>query len=228
MRLFVTVNLQLSAPTVHHCHAYMCEVPMAGKSAIFFDVGGVLMTDGWDHVSRKLATEKFGLDWQEFETEHAKYADALDTGNLSVADYLDRVVFCKPCSFSKNEFFEFMKNESVPNQDSLRLVAELAKEGKHFLGTLNNESTDLNLYRIEKFQLYKYFTVFLSSCFLGVKKPDKLIYERALQITHSKPEETIFIDDREANLVPPRELGMTTIQFKSADQVRRDLQAITS
>jgi len=197
---------------------------MSNISTIFIDIGGVLLSDGWDRLSRRKAVEKFGLNLDEFEAKHAPLADVLDMGQISVSEYLDRLLFYKKQPFSKNEFWEFMKGESSANPDSLALVTNLARQGKYFLATINNESFDLNLYRIEKFKLGSFFSVFLSSCFLGLKKPDSAIFERALQITDKQPKETIFIDDREINLVAPRKLGMNTIHFENAQQLANDLQ----
>ena len=196
---------------------------LANITTIFFDVGGVLLTDGWNHLARQKAAENFGLDLKDFETRHAPLADALDTGKISVNDYIDKVIFYKERSFSKIDFYDFMKEQSVPIPGTLDLVANLAAQEKYLLGTINNESVQLNLYRIEKFSLAQHFKLFFSSCFMGIKKPDSAIYERALQICQKKAAETIFIDDREANLVSPRNLKINTIHFENADQLKEEL-----
>jgi putative hydrolase of the HAD superfamily len=196
---------------------------MSAKKAVFFDVGGVLLTNGWDHESRKAATEKFNLNWEEFESLHDKYAEALDIGIASVNMYLDKVVFDQPRDFSKQDFYEFMKSCSVADEGAIEIAAAIAAQKKYLMATLNNESTDLNLYRIEKFGLGKIFSMFLSSCYLGVRKPEPAIYIRALLIANRRPEETIFIDDREANLDVPKELGFTVIQYLNPQQLVEEL-----
>jgi putative hydrolase of the HAD superfamily len=198
---------------------------MKDKTAVFFDVGGVLLTNGWDHQSRRLASEKFSLDFEEFEAAHDKYADALDMGLIAVTTYLDKVLFEKPRDFSKAEFYEFMKSRSVANEEVIDIARQVSTQSKYLLSTINNESTDLNLYRIEKFGLGSIFKVFLSSCYLGVKKPDPAIFVRALLLTNKRPEETIFIDDRHNNLEAPRQLGMGTIEFTNAEQLVQALRS---
>jgi putative hydrolase of the HAD superfamily len=198
---------------------------MSKITTVFFDVGGVLLTNGWDHESRKLAAAKFQFDWDEFEKEHDKLADALDTGMISMSIYLDKVLFYKERPYTKAEFYEFMKEQSVLNAEALAVASKLSAQKRYLLSTLNNESTDLNLFRIEKFGLGAVFQLFLSSCYLGVKKPDPAIFIRALLLTNKRPEETIFIDDRLANLEAPKHLGMTTIQFINAEQLTADLAA---
>jgi len=192
-------------------------------TTIFFDIGGVLLTDGWGHVSRRAAAEKFGLDWDEYSDRHEKVAHTIEVNGLTLERYLDRAVFYRPRSFTREEFRDFIFAQSQPKPDSLKIVEELAESGRYFMATLNNEILELNLYRIQQFALRRCFSVFFSSCFLGVRKPDEAIYRLVLQTTQRTPEECVFIDDREVNLECPRELGINTILFKDASQLRAEL-----
>jgi putative hydrolase of the HAD superfamily len=119
-----------------------------------------------------------------------------------------------------------MFGESQPFPESLEFVARLAQTRKYLMTTLNNESTELNQYRIEKFCLRNYFTAFFSSCYLGVKKPDEAIYVLALELTQRPADECIFIDDRALNLECARWHGMHTIQFQNVNQLESDLRAL--
>ena len=205
---------------------------MTPISAIFFDIGGVLGTNGWDHVSRHRAAENFKLDRQSLEKTHAELAEALDTSAISVDDYIQKAVFNDPAqkksckTFKPEDFLAFMKNESQPYKESIAVAAQLAAAKKFYMATLNNESAELNNYRIDKFGLSPYFQAFFSSGYLGARKPDKLIYERAIWISHQDPAQSLFIDDREANLEIPRQLGFRTIRFVSADQLNQDLKEL--
>ena len=192
-------------------------------TTIFFDIGGVLLTDGWGHASRRAAAEKFGLDWDEYSERHEKVAHAIETNRLALERYLDRAIFYRPRSFSREEFRDFIFAQSEAKPDSLKIAEELAQSGRFFMTTLNNEILELNVFRIEKFGLPRYFSVFFSSCFLGLRKPDEAIYRMVLQITQRAPQECLFIDDREVNLECPRELGINTILFKDAAQLRTEL-----
>ena len=192
-------------------------------TTIFFDIGGVLLTDGWGHQSRRAAAEKFGLDWDEYSDRHEKVAHAIEINRMTLERYLDRAIFYRPCPFTREEFRDFIFAQSQLKPDSLKVVEELQQSGQYFMATLNNEILELNVYRIEKFGLRRYFAAFFSSCFLGLRKPDEAIYRMVLQITQRTPEECIFIDDREVNLECPRELGINTILFKDAAQLRTEL-----
>ena len=192
-------------------------------TTIFFDIGGVLLTDGWGHDSRRAAAEKFGLDWEEYSDRHEKVGHAIETNRISLEQYLDRAIFYRPREFSREEFRAFIFAQSQPKPESIAIVAQLADSKNHFLATINNEVLELNLYRLEHFGLRRYFRVFFSSCFLGLRKPDEAIYRLALQVTQEAPANCIFIDDREVNLECPRELGLNTILFRDAAQLRVDL-----
>lgn len=194
---------------------------MAEITTLFFDVGGVLLTNGWDRPTRREAAAQFGLDEEDFEARHESLISALETGKISLDEYLDQTVFCHPCSFSREQFKTFIYAQSQPNSDPLALVRELA--GRFLLATINNESHDLNLYRIEKFRLREIFTVFFSSCFVRLRKPDPAIYRLALDMTQKIPDECCFIDDRPLNIAGARQVGMRTIQFHDVNQLRREL-----
>jgi len=193
-------------------------------TTVLFDIGGVLLTDGWGHDSRREAALRFGLDWDDFSERHEKVAHLLETNGLTLERYLDLVIFYRPRSFSRDEFRAFVFAQSQPQPESLEIAHQLAGLNKYFLATLNNEVLELNLYRIQHFDLGKYFKVFFSSCFLGLRKPDEAIYRTALNIMQRAPEQCVFIDDREVNLECPRELGLRTIHFQDASQLRRELR----
>lgn len=199
---------------------------MAKITTIFSDVGGVLLTNGWDRDSRHKLVEKFNLDMGEFGDRHELVSTAFETGKLDMDHYLDRTVFYKPRSFSREAVKEFMFGESRPFPDSLAFIARLAQAKKYLMATLNNESTELNQHRVNQFGLRNYFSAFFSSCYLGVMKPDEAIYVLALELVQCPPEECVFIDDRALNLECARWHGMNTIQFKNVSQLENDLRAL--
>jgi putative hydrolase of the HAD superfamily len=194
-------------------------------TAIFSDVGGVLGTNGWDRDDRREAVKKFALDRADFEERHELVVNAFEVGRITLDEYLDRTVFCCPRPFSREDFVAFMKSQSQAYASSLDLFRRLAATGSYFLATLNNESFELNLYRIQAFGLRQCFSVFLSSCFLGVKKPDAAIYRVALRLTQRTPEESLFIDDRALNIEAARACGMNTIQCLDPADLEQQVRA---
>lgn len=192
-------------------------------SALFWDNGGVILTNGWDRDGRRRAVEKFQLDWTEFEDRHELVLNAFETGALSLDDYLKRTVFYRPRAYTPEEFKKFMLAQSQAMPESLAFAGALNRTKRVLMAALNNESLEINEYRIETFKLRDCFDIFLSSCYLKVRKPNLEIYRLALKITQRAPAECILIDDRELNLECARDQGMKTILFKSAGQLRDDL-----
>ena len=199
---------------------------MGEITTLFFDVGGVLATNGWDRHARRNCVESFGLDWDEYQDRHEYVADAFETGAMTIDDYLDRTVFYRDRDFLRGSFTEAMKGESQPNPAALDLVARLAGTGNYLLATLNNESRELNAHRVAAFGLKRYFSVFLTSGYLGVKKPDQRIYRLALDITQRDPQECVFIDDRSLNLECAGLLGMAGVHFTTVGQLETDLAGL--
>jgi len=195
-------------------------------NAIFWDVGGVLLTNAWDRNQRERALEQFKLDEAEFHDRHEMLVSSLERGKIGFDEYLDRTIFYRPRPFAREVFKDYVFSLSQPHRDVLALAEQLAKSGKYFMGTINNESKDLNLYRIQTFGLREIFSVFVSSCFVGLRKPEEGIYRLALELTQKSPENCCFIDDRDLNLETARRLGMHTIEMQDVEQLRRELRKL--
>jgi putative hydrolase of the HAD superfamily len=191
--------------------------------ALFWDNGGVILTNGWDRGARKRAVEKFHLDWEDFADRHELMLNAFETGQATLDQYLQRTVFYRPRDFTPDDFKAFMFAQSQPFPEALQFLGQLASARKYIMAALNNESKEINEYRISQFKLRNYFEAFFSSCYLGVRKPDIKIYQRVMEITQRRPSACVMIDDRELNLECARELGLQTIQVKDLAQLKADL-----
>lgn len=167
----------------------------------------MLGTNGWDRHARAQAADRFELD-PEFDARHRYVVGEWECGRMSLSTYLDRVVFDRPRAFTREEFRAFMLAQSQPHESALALARTAREAGRATLVTLNNESAELNAHRIVHFGLRGIFVAFLSSCWLGLRKPDPRLYERALALLQATPAGVLFIDDREPNLAPARAIGM--------------------
>jgi putative hydrolase of the HAD superfamily len=194
--------------------------------ALFWDVGGVLLSNAWDREQRMKAFEHFHLDEEEFHDRHEMVVSSFERGKITLEEYVDRTVFYRSRPFTREAFKEFMFSLSQPMPDVLSFAQSLADSKPYFMGTLNNESRELNLYRIEKYGLRKIFQVFVSSCFVGFRKPERDIYRLAVDLTQIPPEECAFIDDRALNLEQAARLGMKTIEMQTLEVLKKDLAAI--
>ena len=197
--------------------------------ALFWDNGGVILTNGWDRNSRRAAVEKFHLDWADFEDRHELMLNAFETGRATLDQYLAPHYFLpRARPFTAEDFKQFMFEQSQPFPESLEFLGQLVQPQRYLMASLNNESLEINEYRIHKFNLRRYFESFFSSCYLGVRKPEEQIYRLALKISQCEPAECVLIDDRGLNLECARELGMHTIQFQNLEQLRKDLAQLGS
>ena len=199
---------------------------MASRLTLFFDLGGVLLTNGWDTGARKRAAETFGLDYPEFQTRHEMLKTAFETGRLSLDSYVKKAVFHRPRPFSPEEFKAFMFQASQLLGETLEFVRTLAAAGYCRLYTLNNESRELHEYRVAKFGLDRVFQGFLTSCYLGQVKPDEDLYHNALGIASCRPEDAVFIDDRALNIEPALAMGLVGHQFVGLDDLKAFLAGL--
>jgi len=190
---------------------------------VFFDIGGVLGTNGWDREQRARALQKFGIEDEDFEHRHHQVVSEFETGTMSLEEYLDVTVFYTPRLFSREDFELYMLSLSEPNPFTIAIAKHVAAAGRVRLMTMNNESEVLNLYRIDRFGLKPIFPTFLSSCWLGVRKPSRVFFQRGLGIAQADPPSSLLVDDRDQNLAPAAALGMHTIHYQDPESLAREL-----
>jgi putative hydrolase of the HAD superfamily len=198
---------------------------MAKLSLLLWDVGGVLLSNAWDHTGREAAAGHFGLDAEDLERRHESVAAEFETGRLDVEEYLSRTVFYVPRPFTREEFLQFMRNRSVALPSALTIARSLRSRGEYVMAALNNESRELNQHRIAAFRLKEIFHVFLSSCYTGRRKPDPDAYLFALNVTQRDPEESLLLDDRLENVGAAVRLGLRTLWVRDPARLREDLAA---
>jgi putative hydrolase of the HAD superfamily len=191
---------------------------------LFWDVGGVLLSNAWDHEERDRAVEKFSLQKADFEARHKEAVATFEEGKITLDQYLDRTVFYQPRKFSKEEFKNYMFSLSKPKPEVLEFARSLA--GKYLMAAINNESREMNDYRIKQFGLSQIVDLFVSSCYVGMRKPDEKIYRVALDLIQKAPDECCFIDDRPANIEGAAKVGMRTVLMRDLAQLTKDLQGL--
>jgi putative hydrolase of the HAD superfamily len=197
---------------------------LADITTLFWDIGGVVLTNGWDREARREAAQTFQLDAEDFQDRHELSFPAFDSGQISLNQYLDRTLFYCPRPFTREEFTAFMFAQSKEYPESRAVLRAAARSGKYLIAAINNEPLELNQYRIEAFGLREDFLLFFSSCYLHSRKPEETIYRVALEVTQRAAECCVFIDDRPLNLENPRRLGMHVIHYQNPRQLRSDLK----
>lgn len=193
-------------------------------TTLFLDIGGVLLTNGWDHTVRDAAIKKFHLANQEFDPLHKKYYDLLEQGKITLDEYLNETIFWKERNFSKSDFIQFMNEQSKPYPEMLQFIRELKKKHHLTVVAVSNEGRELAEYRIKAFQLNDIFDITIVSAFVYFQKPDPHIYQMALDISQAKIDEIIYIDDRDYLVEAAAELGFYGIVHTSMESTREELK----
>ena len=179
--------------------------------ALFVDVGGVLLTDGWDHHARKRAAAHFKLEWAEMEDRHHLTFDTYEEGKLTLEDYLGRVIFYQKRPFTRAQFRRFMFAQSKPYSEMIKLVRELKSKYGLKIVVVSNEGRELNAYRIRKFKLDGFVDSFISSCFVHVRKPDADIFRLALDIAQAPAGQVVYVDNTPMFVQIAEGLGIRSI-----------------
>jgi putative hydrolase of the HAD superfamily len=194
-------------------------------TTLFLDIGGVLLTNGWDRYARQRAATQFGLDHGEMDERHHLTFDTYEEGKLSLDEYLNRVVFYQPRPFSRDDFKAFIYAQSQPFQEMIDLVRAL-KERYHLkVAVVSNEGRELTIYRVQKFELGTFVDFFVSSCFVHFRKPDADIFRIALDIAQVQPSEVIYIEDRPMFVQIAQGLGLHGIRHTSFESTRAALES---
>jgi putative hydrolase of the HAD superfamily len=184
-------------------------------TALFLDIGGVMLTNGWGKDSRRLASEVFNLDFSEMEERHHLTFDTYEEGKLSLWEYLNRVVFYQERTFTPEQFKEFMFAQSTPYTEMIEFIQQLKEQYQLKIVVVNNEGRELNEHRIKKFHLNQFVDFFISSCFVHFRKPDADIFKVALDIALVQAEHVVYIEDRQMFVDVAIDLGIRSIQHKN-------------
>jgi putative hydrolase of the HAD superfamily len=195
-------------------------------SALFLDIGGVLLSQGWDRHMRRRAAERFDLNYDEMEERHYLTFNTYEEGKLSLDIYLKRVIFYEKRSFSVNEFKKYMFDQSQSMPDMIDLFHHVAKLNKLRVGAISNEGRELTAHRIEKFGLREFIQFFICSCFVHCRKPDEDIYRIALDTGQVKPENAVYVDDNPLLVDVAQSMGIHGIVHKSLEETREELTAM--
>lgn len=189
---------------------------------LFSDIGGVLLSNGWGHESRMAAAEKFHIDYEEMDVLHNFIFNVYEMGKISLDDYLNTVVFNHKRDFSREEFKEFIFSSSVQLPDMLPWFIEWKSKHENIkVISINNEARELNQFRINKFHLHDFFDAFVSSCEVGMRKPDPEIFLLALGIAQAKPEECLYFDDRIMLVEAAKKVGIHAFHHVSFENTKK-------
>ncbi len=198
----------------------------AGIAALFLDLGGVLLTNGWDHHARASAASAFGLDAAEFDERHRQVFDAYEVGKISLATYLDLVVFDRPRPFTRAAFTAFMFAQSRPYPEMLDLIRALKTRHGIKVVAVSNEGRELAEHRIQAFCLADVVDVFVVSGFVHYRKPDPDLFQLALDVAQAPRDRVVYVEDRPVFVEAAERLGIRSLRHVSFEATRAALAAL--
>jgi putative hydrolase of the HAD superfamily len=178
---------------------------------LFTDIGGVLLTNGWDHHARKRATQHFHFDYDEMEKRHALCFDTLEIGKMTLNEYLDQVIFYKKQKFSRSQFIKFMQGQSQPFPEMMDLLKSIKARYGIKIAAVSNENRELTEYRIKKFKLDQFIDFFICSCYTHLRKPDVDIFKLAIDIAQTPLPHVAYLEDRPLFIEVAESLGIKGI-----------------
>lgn len=201
---------------------------MSNKIKILFsDIGGVLLTNGWGHESRMAASKTFNINYDEMNILHNFIFSVYEIGRITLDDYLNTVIFNKKRDFTREEFKDFMFAQSQLLPDTLSWFIDWKRNHDHIkVISMNNEPRELNQYRIQKFKLHDFFDAFVSSCEVGMRKPDPGIFLLGLGIAQAKPEECIYFDDRFMLVEAANKTGIQAFHHTSLENTKKIMESL--
>lgn len=180
-------------------------------TALFLDIGGVLLTNGWDHHARKRAAANFKLEWAEMEDRHHLNFGTYEEGKLTLEEYLSRVVFYQKRLFTRAQFKHFMFAQSKPYPEMIEMCAQLKVQHGLKIVVVSNEARELNAYRVRRLKLDRFVDCFVSSCFVHIRKPDADIFRLALDVAQTPARQVVYIENTPMFVQIAQELGIRSI-----------------
>jgi putative hydrolase of the HAD superfamily len=193
---------------------------------LFLDIGGVLLTNGWDRHMRREAAQEFDLDLDDLNDRHKMSFDTYEEGKLTLDTYLNQVLFYQERPFTRKEFKDFMFAQSQAHPEMIGLVGRLKEKYALWSAAISNEGRELTVYRIKKFKLKSIIDFFVSSCFVHFRKPDSDLYRMALDISQAKPAQAVYIDDRALFVEIAQGMGINGIHHTGFESTKEALAAL--
>jgi putative hydrolase of the HAD superfamily len=201
-------------------------IPTSSITTLFLDIGGVLLTNGWDNDIRKRAADQFGLDVDEMNRRHHLTFDTYEEGKLSLDEYLNRIVFYQEQPFSREEFKAFMYAQSQPYPEMIELMRGLKIQHGLQVAAVSNEGRELTVYRVQQFKLGTFIDFFVSSCFVHYRKPDRDIFRMALDIAQVIPQQVVYIDNEPMFVEVAQSLEIRGMLHTDYETTREALEAM--
>jgi putative hydrolase of the HAD superfamily len=187
---------------------------------LFTDLGGVLLTNGWDRGLRKLVASQFNIDAAEMDERHHLTYDTYEAGKISLSVYLSRVIFWEPRDFTEEQVVDFMLSQAKCFPEMIELYKQVKEKNGLKVVVVSNEGRELTADRIRRFNLKELADIFVVSSYVHFRKPDEDIFRIALDVAQAEPEEVVYVDDRQMFVEVACRLGMREVWHRDLDRTK--------
>jgi putative hydrolase of the HAD superfamily len=187
---------------------------------LFTDLGGVLLTNGWDRGLRKLVATQFNVDAAEMDERHHLTYDTYEAGKISLSVYLSRVIFWEPRDFTEEAVVDFMLSQAKCFPEMIELYKRIKERNEIKIVVVSNEGRELTADRIRRFDLKEFVDIFVVSSYVHFRKPDEDIFRLALDVAQAEPEEVVYVDDRQMFVEVACRLGMREVWHRDLDRTQ--------
>jgi putative hydrolase of the HAD superfamily len=197
-----------------------------GVNTLFLDIGGVLLTNGYDFHIRQRAAEKFGIDYEEMNERHHMTFGTYEMGKITLDEYLRRTIFFKDRPFMPEEYKDFVFSQVQSFPEMIQLVRKLRNRYRLRIAAVSNEGRELTVRRIRQFVLNEFIDFFVVSCYVQCRKPDEEIYRIALDMSAAAAPRVVYIEDRDMFVDVAKNLGIQGILHTGYESTRRALSSL--
>jgi putative hydrolase of the HAD superfamily len=198
----------------------MPETPI---TTLFLDIGGVLLTNGWDTALRKKTAVNFGVDYEELDHRHRVTYDTYEEGKMTLETYLRQIIFYEPRDYTVEDVQTFILEQAAPYEETISLVKKLKAVYGLRVAVVSNEGREIAEDRIRRFQLKEFVDFFVVSAFVHFRKPDLDIYRLALDVAQVHPGQVAYIEDRPLLCEVAATLGIRSVLNWDPAETRKKL-----
>jgi len=195
-------------------------------TTLFLDIGGVLLTNGWDTALRKQTAEHFEVDYNELDHRHRVTYDTYEEGKMSLETYLRQIIFFEPREYTSEDVVSYILEQATAYDDMIGLVKKLRAVYGLRIAVVSNEGREIAEDRIRRFHLKDFVDFFVVSAFVHFRKPDLDIYRLALDVAQVHPTEVAYIEDRPLLCEVAETLGINSVLNRDAATTREKLAAL--
>jgi putative hydrolase of the HAD superfamily len=204
-------------------------------TTVISDFGGVLTTPLIQSFAA--VQDETGVPFEELAKGMAQIQEEdgrhplfeLETGKLTEAEFLNKLGdVLEPTLGHRPELHRFREiyfDALHPNEPMIELMREVKERG-HRMGLLTNNVREWEPLWRTMLPVDEIFEVVVDSGFVGMRKPDREIYDLTLErLGRPEPRECLFVDDADVNCDAARELGMSAVHYRDNDQAIGEIRS---